>query len=205
MCKQAPSCRAVLDQATALWPNRRKTSDGVCASSSHTSANPNSDHEPNINGYASAVDLSDDKANGCDADAWAEHLRLTRDPRVKYVICNQRMFSSYSTSHRAAWEWGAYTGPNPHESHTHLSVHPDALFDTSPWFPTKDDDVTPQDKDEIVMRVVAAVIDELKPLIVKTSNSVAGYGTTADGKRDTAKRSATGRIEDWTLAQDRAT
>lgn len=194
MCRQAPSCRAVLDQATALWPNRRKTSDGICASDEHTSQNPNSDHEPNINGYASAVDLSDDKANGCDADAWAEHLRTTRDPRVKYVICNRRMFSSYPAHGFDAWMWRPYDGSNPHESHTHLSVHPDALFDTSPWFPAKDDDeVTDNDKDEIVMRVVAA----LKPSIDKALNSLAGYGTTASGQRDVNKRSATGRIEDW--------
>jgi hypothetical protein len=194
MCRQAPSCRAVLDQATALWPNRRKDSDGICASSRHTSQNPASDHEPNINGYASAVDLSDDKANGCDADAWAEWLRVSRDARVKYVICNERMFSSYPARGCDAWEWRHYDGANPHESHTHLSVLPDALFDTSPWFPTKDDDVTPEQIDEVVTRVVAA----LKPGIDKALNSLAGYATKPDGSRDAAKRSTTGRIEDNT-------
>lgn len=130
----------MLDQADDLWPNRGRASDGICASPKHSATSPSSDHEPRVNGYATAVDLTDDKAAGCDADAWAEHLRLTRDPRVKYVICNGRMFSSYATSTRAAWAWVPYTGANGHFQHTHLSVQPNATFDTSPWFPTKDDD-----------------------------------------------------------------
>lgn len=146
-CKPAPACRAVLLQADELWPNRNRASDGICASPRHSSQNPTSDHEPRVNGFATAVDLTDDKANGCDADAWAEHLRLTRDPRVKYVICNRRMFSSYATKHRKAWEWGPYTGPNPHEKHTHLSIVPSAIFDGKPWFPTppQGDDMTPEE------------------------------------------------------------
>ena len=138
-CRPAPACRAVLDQATALWPGRSKKSDGICASAKHTTQNPTSDHEPRVNGYATAVDLTDDKAGGCDADAWAEHLRVTRDPRVKYVICNRKMWSSYPSKGFPAFTWRAYTGANPHESHTHVSILPSALFDTSPWFPEGDD------------------------------------------------------------------
>ena len=135
MCRRAPACQAVLDQASARWPLRDKTADGICASSTHTEQNPGSDHEPHVDGYATAVDLTDDKGGGCDADAWAEHLRASRDPRVKYVICNRRMFSSYSTSTCPAWTWRPYTGPNPHEHHTHLSIQPTAINATGLWFP----------------------------------------------------------------------
>lgn len=138
-CVPAPACVAVRRQASRLWPDRSQASDGICASPKHTAASPNSDHEPHVvyNGtaYATAVDLTDDKANGCDADAWAEYLRLSRDPRIKYVICNRRMFSSYATSTCPAWTWRTYSGANPHDKHTHLSIKPEALFDDEPWFP----------------------------------------------------------------------
>lgn len=138
-CIPAPACVAVRRQATRLWPDRSQASDGICASSQHTAQNPGSDHEPHVvyggKQYATAVDLTDDKAHGCDADAWAEWLRTSQDPRVKYVICNRRMFSSYATKTCPAWEWRTYSGANPHEKHTHLSIKPEALFEDGPWFP----------------------------------------------------------------------
>ena len=138
-CTPAPACVAVRRQASRLWPDRSQASDGICASPKHTAASPGSDHEPHVvyNGtaYATAVDLTDDKANGCDADAWAEWLRTSRDVRVKYVICNSRMFSSYPTSNCPAWTWRNYSGANPHDKHTHLSIKPEALFDDAAWFP----------------------------------------------------------------------
>jgi hypothetical protein len=122
-----------------LWPDRSQASDGICASPKHTAASPSSDHEPHVvyqgKGYATAVDLTDDKANGCDADAWADWLVATRDSRVKYLIRNREMASSYATSRYPAWTWRPYTGANPHSTHTHLSIKPEALFDDGPWFP----------------------------------------------------------------------
>lgn len=138
-CTPAPACVAVRKQATKLWPARSQASDGICASSTHTTQNPGSDHEPHVvlNGvaYATAVDLTDDKAHGCDADEWAEFLRRVRDPRVKYVICNQRMFSSYAVQGIPPWTWRTYKGANPHEKHTHLSIVPEAVHVVGPWFP----------------------------------------------------------------------
>lgn len=132
-----------LDEATRLFPNRRRTSDGLCASSQHHNQNPGSDHEPNIlidgKYYESAFDLSDDPAHGCDAHAMAELLRIVRDPRIKYVISNRMMFSSYSGRDStgksfAPWEWRKYNGSNPHDTHIHVSVLPNHLFDTAPWW-----------------------------------------------------------------------
>lgn len=134
----------------------------MCASPTHTRTNPGSDHEPHvtINGksYATAVDLTDDKVRGCDADAWAEYLRLSHDERVKYVICNRRMFSSYPARGYPAWTWRPYTGSNPHESHTHLSIVPEAVFDIGPWFPQLLDPAPPEDvlvRDERIIVVPA--------------------------------------------------
>lgn len=152
-CHPSPSCEVALEEATVLWPNRRVSSDGICASSSHTAQNPNSDHEPNIvingRGYATAFDLSDDKPRGCDADHLVELLRQRRDPRIKYVIAEYRMFSSYNTSTHPAWTWRPYPGTNPHSTHVHVSIKPEFMFDTSPWWGPllEDDDMawSPQD------------------------------------------------------------
>jgi len=152
-CRPAPACQAVRDQATRLWPTRSQASDGICASPKHSATSPNSDHEPNAFGYATAVDLTDDKASGCDAEAWAEHLRTTRDPRVKYVISNRRIFSSSPTSTGPAWTWRPYSGSNPHDKHAHLSITIDATFDTSPWFPQGDDDDMTPEQNEWLGRV----------------------------------------------------
>lgn len=148
VCHQAPTCREALAEATLLWPKRRRTSDGTCAGAAHHAQNPGSDHEPNIliDGlyYESAFDLSDDPANGCDAFALMEMLRLKQDIRIKYVICDRMMYSSYSGTGITAWEWRPYTGADPHNTHAHVSVLPDHLFDTGLWWRplVEDDDMT---------------------------------------------------------------
>lgn len=148
-CNEAPAARALLREASAKWPHRRTSSDGVCARAEHTTANPGSHHEPWLlllgRWWATAVDLSDDKANGCDADALAEALRVRRDPRVLYVISNRRMYSSYPARGYPAWTWRPYTGSNPHETHTHISLTEEAVFSTAPWWP----DPTPPEDDEM--------------------------------------------------------
>ncbi len=47
--KASPAAIAVLRQATALWPKRKKASDGLLPSKAHVKQNPNSDHN---SGYA---------------------------------------------------------------------------------------------------------------------------------------------------------
>ena len=132
-CRPAPACKAALQEATDRWPNRNKDSDGICASQKHSQQNPKSDHEPDQDGLATAFDIDHDPA-GFDAFHWADQLRLRRDPRVKYVIFYSRMFASYSTSSRKAWEWGPYTGYNAHRSHMHVSVLQSRKLDTGAWW-----------------------------------------------------------------------
>lgn len=132
--RAAPSCKAVLDQANALWPTRSKASDGTIGDADHSSRT--SDHNPTDEGWVNAVDITHDPANGCDAHRWAREVAARRDPRVKYLISNTMMCSSYAARGYAAWEWRPYTGVNGHFKHAHLSVHdtPTARNDTSPWF-----------------------------------------------------------------------
>jgi hypothetical protein len=53
--KALPAAIAVLRQATALVPKRKKASDGLLPSAAHIKANPNSDHNTGL-----AVDLTHD-------------------------------------------------------------------------------------------------------------------------------------------------
>lgn len=126
----APSCRAVLTQANALWPNRSKASDGTIGNERHQRSK--SDHNPDEDGIVHAVDLTHDPAHGCDAHKWVRELMARRDPRVLYVISNGQKCSSDVQP----WKWRKYDGENPHEKHVHVSIKhtDDARHNTSSWF-----------------------------------------------------------------------
>lgn len=124
-CSPAPTCRAALAEATQLWPNRSKASDGICPSAAHTAANPNSDHE-----RGDAFDLTHDPA-GADCNRLSALLVAKRDPRVKYIIWNRRIIGPGS---KGGWTWTDYTGSNPHSSHMHVSIVAGARDSTSSWW-----------------------------------------------------------------------
>lgn len=119
----AKSLHTLREQVNAAWPQRKKQHDGTIGDAAH--AGRVSDHNPSIlddiHGVVSALDITHDPKGGCDAHGLAEHLRVRRDPRIKYVISNGRIFSS-STS---PWKWRKYTGKNPHRTHVHISVKGD--------------------------------------------------------------------------------
>lgn len=160
-CRPAPACAAGLAQATALWPNRNRASDGTCASQGHSQQNPTSDHEPNARGLATAFDLTHDPANGCDCNVLSEQVK--DDPRVKYVIWNRRIYNPAISR-----TWRGYTGSNPHHHHMHVSVTDAAENDTRPWYTEEDDVELSELRAELVnadKRAKAredALLDELK-------------------------------------------
>ena len=123
----APAAQAILDQATALWPNRSRASDGTIGDPAHAARV--SDHNPGHNGLVHAADLTHDPANGCDNNINAETVK--DDPRVKYVIWNRRIWNPAISR-----TWRPYTGTNPHDHHMHVSVTDAGENDTSPWFTT---------------------------------------------------------------------
>lgn len=131
----ATVCRAaqsILDQATGLWPNRNRASDGTIGDASHSSRT--SDHNPDSRGIVHAADLTHDPAHGCDAHAEADRIRLRarngQEPRLKYVISNRRIASPIDN-----WAWRSYSGSNPHTQHAHFSVNSGPVEnDGSPWF-----------------------------------------------------------------------
>jgi hypothetical protein len=125
----AQSLLTLRTQVDAMAPSRSKAADGTIGDPSHQSRK--SDHNPNSDNVVTAMDITHDPANGVDAAALAEMLRLSQDPRIKYIISNRRICSSL----QSPWQWREYTGANAHTKHVHISVAPDkALYDdTKPW------------------------------------------------------------------------
>ncbi|MET0236473.1 MAG: hypothetical protein ABW224_17630 [Kibdelosporangium sp.] len=138
----------LLAQLNAKAPKRNKASDGSIGDEDH--ANRSSDHNPWYGpGIVTARDFTHDPANGMDCQKLAERLVASRDPRIKYVIWNWRIWQG---------SWRAYSGPNGHASHLHLSVmNNSSCDDTRPWNLgiTEEDDM-PLTQDD-VNRVADAV------------------------------------------------
>lgn len=124
----AKSLATLRDQINAKYPNRSKSDDGTIGDARHQASV--SDHNPDSGGVVRAMDITHDPAHGMDTYALAETLRLNRDPRIKYVISNGRIWSSGV----APYSWRAYGGSNRHDRHVHISVVADKRADdTSPW------------------------------------------------------------------------
>jgi hypothetical protein len=146
--KATPAAIAVLRQATAICPLRKKASDGLLPSAAHIHQNPNSDHNT---GYG--VDLTHDKLGGIDCFNIFEELKA--DTRVKYLIFQGKIWSA----ERASEGDRDYDGFNKHNKHLHISIKDGCGDDTSPWFPWLG-------KPKAVNKVRAAV----KPLPKKKEN-----------------------------------
>jgi lysozyme family protein len=129
MARIAKSLDVLRSQINAKHPSRSKVSDGWIGDTAHQARA--SDHNPNAAGVVTALDITHDPAHGVDTWALAEVLRTRKDPRIKYVISNGRIFSSQISP----WQWRPYTGANKHAHHIHISVSGDAaLYDlASPW------------------------------------------------------------------------
>lgn len=147
----APSVAAVLWQATALYPDRDKRSDGIIGDARHQ-AEPTSDHNPDSRGIVHAVDLTHGPYWGSpvlDCGPMVAAIIARRDPRVRYMIFQRRIISG---SHGPApWQWRPYSGVSPHLEHVHISINYDAASenDVSPWFP-EDDDMSQAQVDQIL-------------------------------------------------------
>lgn len=142
--KATPAAIAVLRQATALKPKRKKASDGLLPSAAHINQNPDSDHNTGF-----AVDLTHDQETGINGHEVYAHLKS--DKRVKYLIFKGRIWSAEKGDRD-------YSGSNPHNKHVHISIKDDCGKDTSPWFPWLD---KPKFKTADAAR---SAVSRLKPL-----------------------------------------
>lgn len=121
--RATPAAMAVLRQATALKPMRKKLSDGLLPSAAHQVQNPKSDHNTGL-----AVDLTNDPEGGIDCANIFEQLK--DDKRVDYLIFSGKIWSKA----RAKEGNRKYTGLNQHNKHLHISIKAEFANDTSPWF-----------------------------------------------------------------------
>ena len=101
----------------AARPKRSRAWDGSIGDAAH--ADRKSDHNPSERGIVCAIDITHDPIH-FDGNKFAEALRLARDPRVKYVIWNTRIYSSLVEP----WKWRPYKYAKemPHDHHVHVSV-----------------------------------------------------------------------------------
>lgn len=124
----AYSLETLRNQVNAKFPNRSKASDGTIGDESHQTRD--SDHNPWVRardsegreiGIVTALDITNDPKNGVNSEALAQALKASRDPRLKYVISNRKIWNPSISD-----EWRPYNGTNPHDHHCHISVKSDA-------------------------------------------------------------------------------
>jgi DNA/RNA endonuclease G (NUC1)/S1-C subfamily serine protease len=127
--RAARSLLVLRRQIDGRAPRRDKSHDGTIGDAAH--ATRNSDHNPWVMdgtiGVVTAMDITHDPANGCDAGLLAAAIRASRDGRVKYVIWNRQIANASPIGEAPAWAWRPYTGANPHSKHVHISVRPEAM------------------------------------------------------------------------------
>lgn len=114
----AKSLDTLRDQVNKLSPHRNKRSDGTRGDEAH--AHRVSDHNPDPSGTVHALDITHDPLHGIDSQKLADSIVKSRDDRVKLIISNSRKISGPDGP--APWVWRAYTGPNKHDKHVHISV-----------------------------------------------------------------------------------
>jgi hypothetical protein len=119
----APSLAVLRAEINARWPNRDHASDGTIGDAAHSATT--SDHNPNSRGSVDAMDVDED---GIDFNVIFAAIK--KHPSSRYVIYERKLY------HRLrGWRPEAYTGPNPHDHHFHLSIDQTrtAEQDTRPW------------------------------------------------------------------------
>ena len=114
-----------LDEA---YPERH-AADGTLGNAAHSART--SDHNPDDNRIVHALDQGEVVEN--DAFNVAEAIRISKDRRIKYVIHEGRMYSSYWKNVIPPFTWRPYSGTNMHTNHTHYSVLTVYDNDVSPW------------------------------------------------------------------------
>ena len=123
----AASLAVLRDEVNRRWPDRDKSSDGWIGDAAH--ATRDSDHNPwvidsNGVGVVRALDIDAGEGDNHEVGLWiAAHVCALAAAGFAplqhggYVISAGRIASPTS-----GWRWRAYTGPNGHYGHTHISV-----------------------------------------------------------------------------------
>ncbi len=122
--RPAKSILKLHEQINTAYPHRSTASDGIIGNATHCPGS--SDHCPNIKdggiGVVTAIDITHDPASGCDMQEITRSISGDKDRRIKYIIHNGQICSSYPHGGKPAWAWRPYLGSNPHTKHAHFSV-----------------------------------------------------------------------------------
>lgn len=123
-------------QVNNIAPHRKKDSDGLIGDPAHKTGGHVPHAVPGVGAeIVTACDITHDPAGGMDSYRLAEALRVSRDPRISYVISNHRIFSGHVVDGVPAWTWRPYTATDdPHTNHCHLSTVENATADTGAPF-----------------------------------------------------------------------
>lgn len=168
----APAAAAALGQATLLWPERSRLSDGLKGDDAHAAReswhNPcdrNGDYQPD--GVVCAFDLTHDPVNGCDAHKLVRAAVARGDQRISEAISLDRIW----TRARAAEGWRRYkpTDPNRnrHEKHAHVTVAWAHRNDTSPWWITATSDEELDMDEATLRRIIKEEINKAVGLVLR--------------------------------------
>lgn len=80
----AKSLAVLRDEVNTVAPGRSKASDGTIGDDAHQGSP--SDHNPNGADVVCAIDFTHDPGGGADMHEFAEHIRRTNHPAVKYCL-----------------------------------------------------------------------------------------------------------------------
>ncbi len=120
----APALVRLMQDVDAKWPNRVRISDGSIGDTAHSRRT--SDHNPFL-GIVHAVDIT---SAGIDKQGLIQAAQ--NDSRTKYIISDGRIWQN--GRYYKSGGWYKYTGSNPHNHHTHISVTPDGALNPAAWF-----------------------------------------------------------------------
>lgn len=139
--RRAKALDKLVEQINARYPNRDKRSDGWIGDAVH--ASKKSDHNPWVKitegrrtvGIVTAQDIDRELAPDKTVDEIVNALIDAKDSRIKYIIWNSRMISSYPAHGYKSWQWRPYSGSNRHTHHVHISVKETPAFfdDVKDW------------------------------------------------------------------------
>lgn len=192
----APCLDALRDECNAMWPNRDKASDGWIGDPAHSSRV--SDHNPDATGIVRALDVDKDGPGTNIGTAIVSTLLRTRDPRVKYIIWNRRIWRAYDRPGIPAWTPAPYNGVNAHTMHVHVSILPGwtAATDDSPWgiydrnTITEPPNPNPEEPTAMDAAQLAAIVRTETRAVIRSAENVTMWRTIASEEATTAFRNA---------------
>lgn len=153
-------------------------------------------------GEVDAIDPPHDPRRGADMAVLTESLRLSRDRRIRLVIFNRRIFSSYDHEDGPAWTWRPYGGDNPHTGHAHIERNDSHRGDLSPW-QIGISEMNPYIQHVMNYRLEAVI--SLRPVVNVTASSFGGKNYPAFSEPNvlaaTLKAQANSEIDETKLAE----